>query len=91
MAAEAGAVAYDPNAAMAYAREHWNDGVGVCDQFVKACLAAGGVNVYAGDVEPVKDALLDAGYGTRAQQLTIHEKGVYILESENEGKTAPGT
>ena len=31
---QAEAAGYDANAAVAYAAAHWDDGVGVCDQFI---------------------------------------------------------
>ena len=51
---QAEAAGYDANAAVAYAAAHWDDGVGVCDQFIKACLQAGGIDIQAGGVEPVR-------------------------------------
>ena len=76
------AARYDAQAAVAYAEAHWDDGVGVCDEFVKTCLKAGGVEILAGGVDPLKDALLDAKLGS-AQQLNISEDGVHALKSEN--------
>ena len=45
---QARSAGYDPDAAVAYAQAHWDDGVGQCDAFVEACLRAGGVIVTAG-------------------------------------------
>ena len=73
---------YDDQAAVSYAASHWNDGVGVCDEFVKACLNAGGVEILAGGVDPVKDALLDTRLGT-SQTLVISADGVHALQAEN--------
>ena len=73
---------YDSQAAVSYAAACWDNGEGVCDQFVKACLEAGGVEILAGGVDPLKDALLDARLGTSCQ-LVISEDGVHALESEN--------
>ena len=75
---------YDADAAVSYAAAHWDDGVGVCDQFVKACLKAGGVEILAGDVDPVKDALTDTGLGI-SYSLKISADGVHALKSENSG------
>ncbi len=33
---------YDPDAAIEYAKKHWNDGKGLCAEFVSDCLKAGG-------------------------------------------------
>jgi putative cell wall-binding protein len=73
---------YDSEAAVSYAAAHWDDGVGVCDEFVKACLKAGGVEILAGGVDPLKDALLDAKLGSSCM-LSISSDGVHSLKSEN--------
>ncbi|MBQ2422446.1 MAG: hypothetical protein II286_00655, partial [Clostridia bacterium] len=39
----ASAEGYDPSAALAYAKAHWNDGKGLCAEFVRDCLRAGGL------------------------------------------------
>lgn len=36
---------YDANAALSYAQRHWNDGKGLCVEFVVDCVRAGGLNV----------------------------------------------
>ncbi len=47
----AATVTYDPDAAIAYAKAHYNDGKGKCAEFVSDCLKAGGFtavyNTYA--------------------------------------------
>ena len=73
---------YDGQAAADYAASHWNDGIGVCDQFVKDCLQAGGVEILAGGVDPLKNALTDAKLGT-ARKLVISADGVHASASEN--------
>lgn len=78
---------YDAAAAVSYAAAEWDSGVGVCDQFVKACLAVGGVDIRAGGVDPVRNALLDAGFGTQCE-LVISADGVHALQSENPGVRA---
>ena len=89
IAVRAEAAGYDANAAVAYASSHWNDGVGVCDQFVKACLNAGGIDIQAGGVDMVRNALIDAGYGT-AEELEQDEDSPYISWSRNENKLSVG-
>ena len=73
---------YDSQAAVSYAVAHWNDGVGVCDEFVKDCLNAGGVEILAGGVDPLKDALVDAELGS-LNQLQISSDGIHAQKSEN--------
>lgn len=36
---------YDPEQAVTFAREHWNDGLDVCAPFISRCLKAGGLSV----------------------------------------------
>jgi hypothetical protein len=35
-------VSYNPTAAIEYAKIHWDDGKGLCAEFVSDCLRAGG-------------------------------------------------
>ena len=76
---------YDAEASVAYANAHWNDGVGVCDEFVKACLAAGGIHITVGYVMNVYNALLN--YGT-SHELVFRNS--YCYESDNSGHAEPG-
>jgi len=39
------ASSYNANAAVAYADKKWNDGKGLCAEFVSDCLAAGGITI----------------------------------------------
>lgn len=86
---QAEAAGYDANAAVAYAAAHWDDGVGVCDQFVKACLQAGGIDIKAGGVEPLRSALIDVGYGS-AVELSQDKDSPYISWSKNSAKLSVG-
>ena len=81
----ASAVDYDASAAVAYAAANWDNQVGVCDQFVKACLSAGGITITVGGVGAVKTAV--EAYGT-SYKLTKNGSSIYL--SENEGKIAAG-
>lgn len=38
-------VGYDADAALKYASEHWNDGQGLCAEFVSKCVQAGGISI----------------------------------------------
>ena len=42
--AQAAAV-YNADNALAYAKAHWNDGKGICAEFVSDCVRAGGLNI----------------------------------------------
>ena len=74
--------AYDADAAAAFAEANWDSGVGVCDEYVKDCMAAGGLTVRAGGVEPIKDALLDLGAGPMVE-LALDADGVHINQKDN--------
>ncbi len=74
---------YNVEATLQYAKEYANvdDGT-VCDQFVKAALKKGNIEILAGDVDPVKDALLKAEYGSN-MILKLNEDGRHINISDN--------
>ena len=74
--------AYDADAAVAYAGANWSSVEGVCDEFVKSCLNAGGLNLRAGGVEPLKNALIDSGAGSLVK-LSLDADGVYINVKDN--------
>lgn len=78
---------YDPNAALAYAANHWNDGVGLCATFVSACVTAGGIPVNEPAPYNLFRKLLP--YGT-PYLLTPSNGRYYILGTANAGKVAPG-
>lgn len=52
------AYSYDPEAAMNYAEAHWNDGVGLCAEFVSRCVQAGGINAYSDGTGPLGRAIM---------------------------------
>ncbi len=88
--AETASYAYSPDAAVAYAKANWNvdDGT-VCDQFVKNCLHAGGATLRAGGVDPVMNALIDAGFGTLCEiKLADGDAGGRVKEADNPGVKA---
>ena len=60
---------YNDQAAVSYAAAHWNDGVGVCDQFVKDCLKAGGVEILAGADTVLEDNYFDMNAGQRRVKI----------------------
>lgn len=78
---------YDPDAALAYAAGHWNDGVGQCATFVSACVTAGGIPVREPAPYNLYRKLLP--YGT-PYLLSPTNGRYYILGTTNEGKVVPG-
>lgn len=84
---KAKAAGYNPSAALAYAASHWNDGVGLCAEFVSNCLKAGGVNVMQTVCDNLYNTLVNNGYGTAYTLATANSK---IPMASNSGKLDPG-
>lgn len=51
---------YDADAALRYAADHWNDGDGLCAEFVSRCLQAGGIDVFADGCTTLQELLTQA-------------------------------
>lgn len=96
---------YDPNKAIAYAIEHWDDktaydgGTVDCVKFVKSCVEAGGVPIEEGRTwgyNPVDyvNYILDNGYADKYElTLTPHSwnsNRFYVSSYLNEGKISTG-
>ena len=85
---------YDADAALSYAKSHWNDGVGQCAEFVRKCMNAGGCPITSnGCSSMVRQEILNSSsvcskYGTW-EKLTVESNG-YIKASKNVGKVSPG-
>lgn len=54
---------YDPNAAVEFAKSHWNDGLDVCAPFVSRCLKAGGLSIGSHSSTLLSMQLLNSGLG----------------------------
>lgn len=78
---------YSASSAVNYAAIHWSDGVGLCDQFVKACLKSGGVTLTSGGVGNVKNELVNKGYGNLSM---LYKYGSFIREADNTGRVSAG-
>ena len=79
---------YNRDAALSYASKHWNDGKGLCAEFVADCLRAGGVTeTYRTRVAPLYNALLNENYG-QLYKLTLTDDSIHI--SKNSGKLDKG-
>lgn len=80
---------YNQAKALEYASNHWNDGVGLCAEFVSKCVRAGGVSMnietFAGSCFK---AILKNSYAEK-HQLTLNEKG-QATKADNETILAPG-
>ena len=83
------AVSYNANAALDYARAHWNDGQGLCAEFVSKCVRAGGINmpVIATTYECYKK--VSELSGIPGQDLALNASG-YATYGANSSKLAAG-
>lgn len=54
---------YDPDAAVAYGRENWDTGVGLCAQFLSSCLVAGGITEFTTSSTSIALQLLNSRLG----------------------------
>lgn len=55
---------YHAASAVAYAQEHWNDGVGLCAEFVSRCINAGGCSAFSVSASMLLGQLRNSGMGT---------------------------
>ncbi len=81
-------LSYDSDAALSYAKAHWNDGNGLCATFVSRCINAGGCTVSSSTVTGLNSLLINSGYCNR-YPLT-KTSTYYVYESKNSGKIAAG-
>lgn len=54
---------YDPDAAVAFGREHWDDGLDLCAPFISRCLLAGGITEYTKSSTSITLQLLNSRLG----------------------------
>lgn len=78
---------YNAAAALDYAKKHWNDGKGLCAEFVSDCLNAGGCSAWNNGATSLRRLLLASGMG---QEYTLSYDGGYINMRTLEGKLSPG-
>lgn len=85
---------YDAEAALEYAKKHWNDGVGQCAEFVSKCVQAGGLAVKtnagtgpcyraicsATGLDPIDLQLNSRGYATQADNSDILSAGDVVFQ-----------
>ena len=80
---------YSHSAAVDYAKKHWNDGVGLCAQFVAACITAGGISVSDKVCYNLYNSLKP--YGTVYKLKTYGSgKNTRIRMADNSGKVSAG-
>ncbi len=83
----ANAAGYNSNAAVNYANQHWDDGVGKCATFVSNCLYAGNCGAWSSLVVDLRKQLINGGYGT---EYLLTENGQSIYKNQNSGKISAG-
>lgn len=83
---------YNAGAALSYAKNHWNDGKGLCAEFVSDCLKAGGLSSWSTRCSALYRALYkEAVDGGIAKAYTLETNGRnYIRASSNSGKISNG-
>lgn len=93
----AGASDYNAEKALAYAKNHWNDGKGDCVVFVRACVEAGGIpresgRTYNYTAGQYRNYLVKNNYAEVFKLSTDYYYSDYqgILAEDNQGKIAPG-
>ena len=83
------ASAYHAASALAYAQEHWNDGVGLCAEFVSRCINAGGCSAFSVSASMLLlGQLRNSGMGTE-YQLALNSD-MSITAANYAGKLAAG-
>ena len=81
------AVYYDSASALSYAKSHWNDGKGLCAEFVSDCLKEGGLKSYSVSSTSLMTQLQNNYEGTIFELQTYGDK---IRLADNIGKVAAG-
>ncbi len=79
---------YNRQEALEYASKHWNDGKGLCAEFVSDCLKAGGlVKTYQRRVVNLYNALVNNDCG-KVYKLTLNNNSIPV--EANKGKIEAG-
>ena len=79
---------YDKDAALSYAANHWNDGKGLCAEFVSDCLSAGGVDCWSRSASSLRNQLINSGLGT---EYVLPLEGGAIKASDYPGQIEAGS
>lgn len=80
---------YDVEKALQYAREHWNDGQGLCAEFVSRCARAAGCNisVYGYAIDAFE--AISRATGVQSQDVILNGDG-YATQASNGDRLAAG-
>lgn len=81
--------AYNPSKALDYAAKHWNDGVGLCAEFVWQCAKAGGIKIdKKTGTRSCFNGIINNSHATK-HQLKLNSKGM-ATKADNSAILAPG-
>ena len=83
------AVSYSVSKAMDYAKAHWNDGQGLCAEFVSRCVIAGGVNMSVQTGTGPCYRAIESATGLKRQDLKLNSAG-YATKELNGNNLAAG-
>lgn len=86
---QAAGATYNVDAAIAYAEAHWNDGQGLCAEFVSKCVQAGGILIPTKTITSDCFNAVSNATGISGQWLTLTSGG-YALQSQNASKLSRG-
>ena len=81
---------YNVNNAIAYAEDNWDNGRGLCAQFVSECLNAGGVDAYGTRVVDLYNELINNNYGKVYKLTLTNGKNGSLRMADNNGKIKKG-
>lgn len=81
---------YNVSDALNYAEDNWDNGRGLCAQFVSECLNSGGIGAYQRRVEDLYNELVENDYGKSYKLTLTNGKNGSIRMSDNEGKVKKG-
>lgn len=82
---------YSVDDSIAYADNHWNDGKGLCAEFVADCLKAGGItDVYERECENLYNQLIASGWGTSYKLKVTGGTSGRIVMADNVSKVQKG-
>lgn len=66
---------YDANLSLKYAANHWNDGQGLCAEFVSKCVQAGGISIKTEYITTNCYNAVSNATGVQGQILRLNEQG----------------
>ncbi len=82
---------YDEDAALAYAAEHWNDGKGLCAEFVSDCINQGGCDAWSTGATSLMAQLKETGMGSVYElPMTFSGNAAYVKMSDCGNVLVPG-